>query len=549
MLQEVSIDSTPSVELQHFIKDLRASGFQGEISTGLSHRIVASTDNSIWEEIPKVVISPRSHSSVVHLLKKLDAPAHHSIAITARGGGTSTSGQTLTDSIVLDCKRHLHSIVEYDEQTKQVCVECGAVLDEVNRTLLEFGVKIGPTVATSSRATIGGMIGNDSAGKGSSIYGKMSDCVVSLQTVLRGGVQLDDPPEIITTIKKACDAARPYFAEYWPSLPRFATGYNLPMAWDGITFNVNRLLCGSEGTLGITTSAVLQCVALPHQQELVLICFKTFDEALRCGAELRQFMPSAIETVDEMVIRAARNSSNWNSISGYIEPAKDDVNAILFVEFTNEYVEQTTNTIEFAKSNYSTIYSTLLKNEEDICNAWAFRSRSVGLLSSIEGNKTPIPFVEDCAVPPESLAPFISDFKSLLRKNDLSAGMFGHVDAGVIHVRPALDMENSVDRSMIQTITKEVATLVQSYGGILWGEHGKGLRSAFGPSVFGTHIWKQMCVIKQAFDPNNQLNPGKVAPPEVGGFLHTTEHLTRGELDESIAPLPVLSNALRWDGN
>lgn len=549
MLQEVSIDTSPSPEIGRFIYDLNSSGFQGDISTSIAPRVIASTDNSIWQQIPEVVITPRSHSSVEHLLKILDYTAHQSITITPRGGGTSTSGQTLTNSICLDCKRHLHSILEYNEQTKHVRVECGAVLDEVNNALMDFGVMIGPTVATASRATIGGMIGNDSAGKGSSVYGKMSDCVIELQTVLCGGTKIEDHPDLIDTIKNACDRARPFLEEFWPSLPRFATGYNLPMAWDGRTLDVNRLLCGSEGTLGVTTSAVLQCVNLPSQQELVLLCFDSFDEALNCGADLRQFHPSAIETVDEMVIEAARKDRGWSSISDFLGTAKDDAKAILFVEFTNENVEQAKEAIEFAQSKYALIHSSLLTSKEDIRMAWSFRSRSVGLLSSIEGSKTPIPFVEDCAVPPEVLTPFIRDFRKILHSHKLSAGMFGHVDAGVIHVRPALNMENVDDRALVHSIMEKVATLVQSYGGILWGEHGKGFRSAFGPSVFGEEIWEQMCVIKHAFDPNNQLNPSKVAPPEVNGTLFSIDSQTRGELNEIIAPLPILSNSKLCDGN
>jgi FAD/FMN-containing dehydrogenase/Fe-S oxidoreductase len=549
MLQEITIESIPPPEIKRFLSDLNSSGFRGDISTTLASRVVASSDNSIWQETPEVVITPHSHFCVERILETLNTTSHHNIAITPRGGGTSTSGQTLTNSIVLDCKRYLHSILEYNDETKQVHVQCGAVLDEVNKALVEFGVKIGPTVATSSRATIGGMIGNDSAGKGSSVYGKMSDCVVELHTVLRGGTQLNDHPNLTKTIKDACDRARPHFAEFWPSLPRFATGYNLPMAWDGHTFDVNRILCGSEGTLGIITSAVLQCVDLPMQQELVLLCFDSFEEALKCGIDLRQFRPSAIETVDEMVIQAARNNRGWNSISEFLGTARDDVKAILFVEFTNKYVTNGKDAIAFAQSKYSFVYSSLLTNKEDICVAWEFRSRSVGLLSSVEGRKTPIPFVEDCAVPPESLASFICDFKNILNENGVSAGMFGHVDAGVIHVRPALDMKNADDRSLVKSVTEQVATLVQSYGGILWGEHGKGFRSEFGPIVFGDVIWEQMCVIKHAFDPNNQLNPGKVAPTEVTGTLYSINHKTRGELDETIASLPILSTASRCDGN
>ncbi len=549
MLQKVIAESKISLECKRFIEELQECGFQGGISTNFARRVVASTDNSIWQELPEIVITPQSHRCVVQLLTILDRSSHHNISITPRGGGTSTAGQSLTHSIVLDCKQHLRSILDYNEQTKQVHVECGAVLDEVNRALLEYGVMIGPTVATSSRATIGGMIGNDSAGKGSSVYGKMSDCVVELQTVFQGGTLIDHHKEIIQTVKNACDLARPYFEKYWPELPRFATGYNLPMTWDGNAFDLNRLICGSEGTLGVTTSAVLQCVPIPKKKELVLLCFESFEEALRCGCKLRQFNPSAIECVDDMVIRAAIDNSCFDILSESLGEIRDDIRAILLIEFTDENTDSSEKVIEFAKTNYSLLHASYLIDEILIQNAWSFRSRSVGLLSSLQGDKTPIPFVEDCAVPPEKLAPFIADFKKLLHQNGLQAGMFGHVDAGVIHVRPALNMENAGDRNVVKSMTEQVVTLVQSYGGILWGEHGKGFRSEFGPTVFGEEIWEQMCAIKHAFDPKNQLNPFKVAPPTVGGELYSIEHKTKGEFNTSIAHLPILENAKRCDGN
>lgn len=549
MLQEVTADSKISLGCKRFIEDLQECGFQGDISTNLARRVVSSTDNSIWQELPEIIITPHSHDCVVQLLTILDRTSHQEISVTARGGGTSTAGQSLTHSVVLDCKQHLHSILDYNEHAKQVHVECGAVLSEVNEALLEFGVKIGPTVATATRATIGGMIGNDSAGKGSSVYGKMSDCVVDMQTVLRGGTLIENHPEIITTVKNACDMARPYFEKYWPTLPRFATGYNLPMTWDGNTFDLNRLICGSEGTLGITTSAVLQCVQIPKKQELVLLSFDSFDEALHCGSQLRQFNPSAVECVDEMVIQAAIDNDSFDLLAASLGAIRDDIRAILLVEFTDENTRLSKQAIEYVETSYSILNASHLIEQEQIQNAWSFRSRSVGLLSSLQGEKTPIPFVEDCAVPPEQLSPFITDFKKLLDTNGLQAGMFGHVDAGVIHVRPALNMELPSDRDVVQTVTEQVAALVQSYGGILWGEHGKGFRSEFGPSVFGEVIWEQMCTIKHAFDPKNQLNPCKVAPPKVGGALYSTRFNTKGESNASIAPLPILSNAIRCDGN
>jgi len=545
MLPELTRRSKTSREIEEFLHDLLRSGFDGEIATDESSRAITSTDNSIWQVIPKVVISPKSHAAVEHVVKVLSMHSHGEVSITARGGGTSTAGQSLTNSIVLDCKRYMHRILEFDEETNQVHVECGAVLQQVNEALKQFGVMIGPTVATASRATIGGMIGNDSAGKGSQVYGKMSDCVVSLTTVIRGGGTFKDDSELAEAIKSACNSARPHFDRFWPSLPRFISGYNLPMAWDGKTFDSNRIFCGSEGTLGVTTSAILQCVPIPTNQQLVLLCFESFDRALRCGATLTKHRPTAIETVDKMVLQTVRNDASWRDISQILDDKKDDAHAILFVECNSKNAQ---SILDESKS-HKPILAKIVKNKEEQEITWSFRSRSVGLLSSLRENQRPVPFVEDCAVHPEKLADFIQEFKKLLEKHDLQAGMFGHVDAGVIHVRPALDMQNEHERKKIRVISEEVATLVHSFGGVLWGEHGKGFRSEFGPSIFGDVIWEQMCAIKSAFDPHNQFNPGKVAVPNSSFSLVSLESPTRGEQDKHSASLNILSNATKCDGN
>ena len=565
MLNEIPNLSPPTDILQRFLHVLDIGGFVGDISTKRCDRVVAATDNSIWQRTPTAVLSPKNHDSVAFALKLLGRNEFRSIAITPRGAGTSTAGQTLTSSIILDCKRHLHEIQNFDEGSKRVTVECGAVLDSVNLALVDHGVMLGPTVATASRATIGGMIGNDSAGKGSSVYGKMSDCIVELRTALLGGStiqtsmisteeiqHLEDSGEfqglLYGEVQRACERAQPHLEKHWPVLPRFISGYNLPMALDSQMLHLNRILCGSEGTLGVTTSALLQCVDIPKHRQLLLLCFDSFDKALTTGVSLTTFEPSAIETVDDMVIEAARHDRSWSEIAPLLGSCKDDVRAILFVEFSGEHskIEQA---LAFTNEHGKIIHATILTDKAEIQSAWTFRSRSVGLLSSITGNKKPIPFVEDCAVPPESLSPFIRDFQALLSNYTLRAGMFGHVDAGVIHIRPAMNMETPTDRDLVQTVTKEVAALVQSYGGILWGEHGKGFRSEFGPIVFGDAIWEQMCAIKKAFDPNNQLNPGKVALPEVSMPLAGLNEPTRGEHDASISSLPQLDQVKQCDGN
>ena len=566
MLQRLAPQESTTPEVRRFLQELRNSGFRGDIATDEATRTVASTDNSIWQTNPQAVIAPRCRLCVEELLAILAKDEHRTVSVTPRGAGTSTAGQSLTNSVVLDCKKYLNRVLNVDPNTKQVHVECGAVLQTVNAELANHGLMVGPTVATASRATIGGMIGNDSAGRGSLVYGKMSDCVAELETVLLGGetwhsntVQHNELEtiegntgtvgHIHKQVRLACDAARPHFKNHWPNLCRFVTGYNLPMAWDGTTFDLNRILCGSEGTLGITISARLQCVEIPTNQQLLLLCFADFDSALRCGASLAKHRPTAIETVDDLVLQAARDDDGWSQVSALLSNATDDTGAVLFVEFSGETVENIQDALDEVKSKCNPLTATIHRDKHEIELAWAFRARSVGLLSSLRGDRTPVPFVEDCAVPPEKLADFIQAFRSLLEGHGLRSGMFGHVDAGVIHVRPALDMQDTVDRERIHVVGEQVASLVQSFGGVLWGEHGKGFRSEFGPTVFGDEIWSQMCVVKSAFDPRDQLNPNKVATSNHYTPLAAMTASTRGERDEQAQKLPVLESATSCDGN
>ncbi|MDP7005416.1 MAG: FAD-binding and (Fe-S)-binding domain-containing protein [Phycisphaerales bacterium] len=542
MLPRLPQQSNTSPKVTRFLDELLALSFDGDVSTLESDLAAVSTDNSIWQVTPQAVLSPRSHFGVEQIVKQLSMKTHRNVSITPRGGGTSTAGQSLTNSIVLDCKKFMNSIIDFNEETNQVHVECGAVLQSVNDELKQFGVKIGPTVATASRATIGGMVGNDSAGKGSRVFGKTSDCVVELKTVLGNDLTTNNP-DLINAIKEICDTARPHFNQYWPNLPRFVSGYNLPMTWDETTLDINRLFCGSEGTLGVTTSAILQCVPISNNQKLVLLCFDSFDSALRCGASLLKHNPMAIEVVDEMVLKTARNDICWQSISTILGGARDDTNAVLIVECNNE------TTILAEMCEHKPLLVKTITDPVEQENAWSFRSRSVGLLSSLHGTKRPVPFVEDCVVPPKKLPDFIKDFKKILNNHDLQVGMFGHVDAGVIHVRPALDLQKESDRDLIRIVSKQVVSLVRLYGGVLWGEHGKGFRSEFGPEIFGELIWNQMCNIKKTFDPYNQFNPGKVAIPDDSFSIATIDEKTRSEIDSKSASLPVISSVTKCDGN
>ena len=532
-----------------FLRDVGASGFAGDVETSMAARVVRSTDNSIWQKIPQAVLCPRTHDDVVQILAVLSKDEHRDVSIAPRGGGTSTAGQSLNSCVVVDLARRMHHIEEINAEEKIVVVQSGVILSALNDALRPHGLMFGPTVSTADRATIGGMIANDSAGMGSLRFGKTSDAVVELVTVLPGGETIttrstQEPipnDHLSKAVRGAVEAASPHFEQEWPKLQRFPTGYNLPMAWDGHFLDLNRIICGAEGTLGIVTQATLQCVDIPEPGPLLLCCFDSIDAALAFGKSLAPLRPRAVEVVDELVLEVARSDAGWHDIAPLLD---DAVSALLVVELDNDGCG-----MPRTAPGLLGIHQCSSDSERE--HAWNFRRRAVGLLSAAPGNRRPVPFVEDCGVPPDHLPDFISDFRGLLDRHELRCGMFGHVDAGVIHVRPRLDLRQPSDRNLVQVVADEVTTLVQAHGGILWGEHGKGFRSGYGPAIFGAEIWAQMCVVKAAFDPKNQMNPGKVAPPSPEIALTPITTSMRGERDAAIDEgwAEIMHPAIACDGN
>ncbi len=511
---------------------MEASEFRGDIETSEAQRVVRSTDNSIWQKIPQAVLCPKTHDDVEQILAVLGRDEHRHVSIAPRGGGTSTAGQSLSESVVVDLARHMRRIEQINAHEKTVVVQGGVILSSLNEALQPHGLMFGPTVSTADRATIGGMIANDSAGMGSLRYGKTSDAVIELVTVLPGGetittrsTQEPIPDDHLSkAVRGAVEAASPHFEQNWPKLQRFLTGYNLPMAWDGHSLDLNRIICGGEGTLGIVTQATLQCVDIPEPGPLLLCCFDSIDAALAFGKSLAPLRPRAVEVVDELVLEVARSDAGWHDIAPLLD---DAVSALLVVELDNDGCG-----MPRTAPGLLGIHQCASDKECEL--AWHFRRRAVGLLSAAPGDRRPVPFVEDCGVPPENLPEFIAHFRELLDKHGLRCGMFGHVDAGVIHVRPRLDLQEESDRALVQVVADAVADLVKRHGGILWGEHGKGFRSGYGPAIFGEEIWAQMCAVKAAFDPGNQMNPGKVAPPSPDIAMTPLTTSMRGERDAGI---------------
>lgn len=562
---------------QAFLSALADSGFHGEFSTAEAQRSVYATDNSVYERTPQAVIWPRSTADVQAVLALAAREEFRQIVITARGGGTGTNGQSLTDGIVLDVSRFMNDILEIDVQHRRVRVQAGVVKDQLNRALKPYGLFFAPELSTSNRATIGGMINTDACGQGSLRYGKTHDHVLGLRTVLLGGEVLDSaalprhdwqariadksPPQqaLYAQIFRLAADNQDKIRRSFPPLTRALTGYDLPHVLDEQSFNINSILCGSEGSLGIICEAELNVLPIPQHRALINIGYADFQSALEDANALMSQSPLSIETVDSKVLALAQQDIVWESVARFFPAAEDaPVQGINLLEIDAADADALATHLSAilahlqSDNSVTRLTCTVARGEAEIEAVYHMRKRAVGLLGNVQGEQRPLPFVEDTAVPPEHLAAYIKAFRQVLDDKGLAYGMFGHVDAGVLHVRPQLDMKVEGMKDSLREITEAVVALTHRYGGVLWGEHGKGLRSEYAPTFFGD-CWDLICRIKSAFDPHNQLNPGKIAVPYAGDAELTplTAVPMRGDFDRRIdkQDWQNFGNTLQCNGN
>jgi FAD/FMN-containing dehydrogenase/Fe-S oxidoreductase len=550
----------PAAQYPDFLDALRASGFRGQLSADYATRTVLATDNSIYQRLPQAAVFPLDADDVARIATLMAEPRFQQIKLTPRGGGTGTNGQSLTDGIVVDVSRHMNNILEINVAERWVRVQAGVVKDQLNAALKPHGLFFAPELSTSNRATVGGMINTDASGQGSCTYGKTRDHVLELHSVLLGGERLHSQPlsdaeleaacaqpgrigEVYRTARQIQETQADLIESIFPKLNRCLTGYDLAHLRDEQgRFNLNSVLCGAEGSLGYVVEAKLNVLPIPKYSVLVNVRYSSFMDALRDANALLAKKPLSIETVDSKVLMLAMKDIVWHSVAEYFPAdAERPTLGINLVEFSGDEVDEVNARVAAfvehlqADTTIERLGHTLAEGAEAVTRVYTMRKRSVGLLGNVEGEIRPQPFVEDTAVPPEQLADYIAEFRALLDGHGLAYGMFGHVDAGVLHVRPALDMKDPAQAALVKPISDAVAALTQRYGGLLWGEHGKGLRSEYVPAFFG-ELYPALQALKGAFDPHNQLNPGKICtPPDAAeGLLKVNEVTLRGDLDRTI---------------
>jgi FAD/FMN-containing dehydrogenase/Fe-S oxidoreductase len=569
------LNTLESVQPQYtlFWEELAKTPFSGEIRPDFANRLILSTDNSIYQILPQGVVFPRTEEDLVHLFSVANQESYKNITFSPRGGGTGTNGQSLSPGIMIDCSKYMKQILEVNLEEGWVRVQPGVVLDRLNHYLQPYGVFFAPSVAPSNRATLGGMINTDACGKGSRVYGRTSDHILELSWVLSDGTvgcsqkcdrntlnQLKQQSgrlgQIYRQVEEIVTAKQDLIAQTFPKIPRFMTGYNLAKVYDQQkqNFDLNRILAGSEGTLAIITEAKLKLSPILQHKQLLAIHYRCFDDALKAAAELLKLEPGAIETIDEKILDLAKEDEIYSLVKDFLGDAK----AINLVEFADnnrdrlqEKVNQLTLTIEGDRQQQgkATGYY-LAQNPQEINNLWNLRKKGAGLLGNKKGRRKPIAFVEDTAVSPDCLFIYIREFKTLLDQYQLDYAMYGHVDVGCVHVRPALDLKVAEDETLIRELSDQVVALVKKYGGVMWGEHGKGFRSEYTPLFFGEELYQDLGKIKAAFDPDNRLNPGKIVTPYgTSAEIVKVEAPLRGHFDRQVNPIMQSEYELAFNCN
>jgi FAD/FMN-containing dehydrogenase/Fe-S oxidoreductase len=509
------------------------------------YRLAYSTDASLYQVEPLGVVLPRTQADAVAAVR---LAAEFEVPLLPRGGATSLSGQTVGPAIVLDLSKHLNRVGIVDRDRMRVRVEPGVVLDRLGAHLKPLGLMFGPDVSTSDRATLGGMIGNNSAGARSLRYGKTVDHVERLEVVLADGTATTlgplEAPELAEVCRREDSVGRvhrvvrdevaahePAIRAGFPHILRRVSGYNLdefvpglpvrPVGWpaEPFAFNLSRLVVGSEGTLAVVTAAELKVVPLPPAQGLVVLSFASIPAALDRLAEIVATGPVAVEMLDRTILDLAAGNAE---LAKHLDFAAGRPEAVLAAQFYDESAGELADRagalvrLFEGRPGVLGIRQSLTDAAKD--SFWKIRKAGLSLLMGLVGDAKPVAFVEDTAVDPARLPEFYDRFRRIVADHGVAAACYGHADVGCLHIRPILNVKDPAGVDTLRSIAAQVSDLVAEFGGAMSGEHGDGLaRSRWNRKLFGEEVYSAFRAVKAAFDPKGLLNPGKVvAEPDPG---------------------------------
>ena len=503
---------------------------RGDVRFDAHSRLLYSTDASLYQFLPVGVVEPRDADDVV---AAVTLAAEHGVPVLPRGGGTSLAGQTVGAALVMDFGKHMNRVLSIDPDARRAKVQPGLRLDRLQRAAAPYGLQFGPDPATIRQCALGGMIGNNSCGARSLVYGKTGDHVHSLECVLADGKcahfgamrrsALAGAPgaeaELARAVLALLEPHRADIAARYPRIPRRVSGYNFDAMLEDEELNLARLIVGSEGTLATVVEAELGLVPIPPARSLVLLSFaERFSSFDAVPAILPEAGLTALEIVDSRVLRGAREILEFRPTAAMAAP---DALGVLFCEFSGASAEEVRGLAEDFAARAPRLPGNptpgVYLTEREQVAAWQLRQAATGLLYLTTPSKDikPQEFVEDTGCPPERLGEYTRRFEAIVQKHGTTTGFFGHAGQGCLHIRVDLNLKRGDDRERMQRIAGDIAQLVVDFGGSLSGEHGDGLaRSEFLPVMFGPEIIELHRQVKAVFDPQGRMNPGgKIVPP------------------------------------
>src|SRR5437762_2924560 len=473
-------------------------------------RQLYATDASIYQIEPVGAAFPKSaqQASLV-----ICAAADAGLSVTPRGAGTSLVGNAIGEGLIVDFSHYNRQITDLDLEKLSVRVGAGVVLDQLNDFLKPHGFCFGPDVATSSRATLGGMIANNSSGARCPIYGTTADHVRSLEIVMADGrVQKIGPTHDSLHVERAkiedlIRAASGEMADRWPpGLIKRWPGYGIEKFLRAPN-DLTNIFAGSEGTLAAIFSAELKISPLPRDKGLGLIFFASVAEAMRATVELLDLKPAAIEHIDRPLFDGTKGQLQFQAARDLLELESKPCEAILIVEFYEDVAER----LSVLQSRKIGLRTKILTDPAQMNMVWSVRKSGLSLLTGCIGPAKPVAFIEDAAVRPAQLPDYVRGLQSIMKPLELTASYYGHAASGLLHVRPVLDMHSAADLKKFRQVADETSALVRQFKGSLSAEHGVGIaRTEYMRDQLGNHLLEVMREIKRAFDPKNVFNPGKI---------------------------------------
>ncbi len=512
--------------LNDLYSDLRRT-VRGQVRFDRMSRQLYSTDASMYQIEPLGVVHPLDADD---LQAVVELAGKHAMPVLPRGGGTSLAGQCVGRAVMMDLSTHMNKVLELNTEEGWARVQPGVVQDQLNAFLAPHGFGFGPDTSTSNRATLGGMTGNNSCGARSILYGKTVDHVIEAEAILADGSRATFAPlgsaaldvklraeslegHIYREVLRIAEENRAEVEARFPKLMRRVSGYNLDeVLRRDRSLNLAKLLVGSEGTLAVWSALKVRIVPLPTMKALLVAHFEDMIKAVEADALILAHNPSAMELVDDTIIKEAVNSPVFAGKTGFLQGTPGAIVVVEFYGETRAELVDKLDKLEADLKRHRMGYAHVRALEPEQQNlVWNLRKAGLGLMMGHRIDAKPLPFVEDTAVDPHRLADYLKAFDKIVRKHGTRAGYYGHSSVGCLHIRPILDLKKAGEKERLMAIFSDVAALVEEYGGAISGEHGDGLaRSWLIERLFGPKLAQAFRDVKAAFDPTNLMNPGKI---------------------------------------